>query len=89
MENKKGFEDQIVVVTGASAGIGRAIAIAFAKEGAHVALIARNKERLEEARKEAEGFGVKDLGLPLDVADAEALENAAAQAERVLGTIDI
>jgi short-subunit dehydrogenase len=89
MKNKKGFKDQVVVITGASAGIGRAIATAFAKEGAHVGLISRNKERLQEVKKEAEGFGVKALVLPLDVADAEAIENAATQTEKVLGPVDI
>jgi NADP-dependent 3-hydroxy acid dehydrogenase YdfG len=46
MKEKKRFTDKVVVLTGASAGIGRAIAIGFAREGAHVALISRNENRL-------------------------------------------
>jgi short-subunit dehydrogenase len=89
METNKIFSDKTVVVTGASAGIGRAIAMEFAKQGASIGLISRNKERLEKLRSEIEANGVKALVLPLDVADAEAIENAAAEVEQNLGPIDI
>jgi short-subunit dehydrogenase len=77
------------VVTGASAGIGRSIALAFAKQGAHVGLISINEERLQTLAKEMEPYNVRTLILPLDVSDANAVEKAAAQVETQLGPIDI
>lgn len=62
-----------VVVTGASAGVGRAVAIAFAQKGWNVALIARGKEGLEGARRDVEAAGGRALVLPVDVADADAV----------------
>ena len=82
-------KNEVVVVTGASAGLGRAIAREFGKQGASVGLIARNAERLEAAKKEIEGTGGRALVLPLDVADAKAIENAAERVERELGPIDV
>ena len=80
---------QTVVITGASAGLGRAIAHSFAKRGARVALLARNPEALEAAREECEGLGGRALVIPLDVSDAAAVENAAAKVEQELGPIDV
>jgi len=80
---------KVVVVTGASAGLGRAIVRAFARRGAHVALIARGTDGLEAAREEVEACGGKALVLPLDVSDAQAVERAAAETEEKLGPIDI
>ncbi len=85
MENRS----QTVVVTGASAGLGRAIAHSFAKRGANVALIARNPEALEAARSEVESLGGHGLVLPLDVSDANAVEAAAAKVEEHFGPIDV
>jgi short-subunit dehydrogenase len=86
---EKLFKDKIVVVTGAGAGIGRAIAYAFAAQGAHLGLISRNEERLNSLQQELEAYGARSLVLPLDVADAEAINNAARQVEEQLGPIDI
>jgi NAD(P)-dependent dehydrogenase (short-subunit alcohol dehydrogenase family) len=80
---------QVVVVTGASAGVGRAIVREFAKEGADVALIARGKDGLEGASKEVESHGGRALMLPVDVADAEAIDRAAQEIEEKLGPIDV
>ena len=78
-----------VVVTGASAGIGRAIALRFAREGARLTLIARSAEGLESAKREVEAAGGEAIVAALDVADAEAVERAAQQAVDHWGGIDI
>lgn len=80
---------QIVVVTGASAGLGRAIVQRLAKRGARIGLVARGVERLEAARAEVQALGGEALALPADVADAEAVEAAAERVERELGPIDV
>lgn len=80
---------RIVVVTGASAGVGRAAVRRFAAEGAWLGLVARGVERLEAARREVEAAGGRALVLPCDVADADAVEAAAERVERALGPIDV
>jgi NAD(P)-dependent dehydrogenase (short-subunit alcohol dehydrogenase family) len=78
-----------VVVTGASAGVGRATVRAFARRGARIGLIARGQAGLEGARHDVEQAGGQALVLPLDVADADAVEAAAERVERELGPIDV
>jgi short-subunit dehydrogenase len=78
-----------VVVTGASAGVGRAVALEFARQGCNVALMARGVERLESAAREARAFGVEALSVPVDVADADIMDAAAERVERELGPIDV
>ncbi len=80
---------KVVVVTGASAGVGRAIVAEFARQGAHLGLIARNKERLEAAKQEVEEAGSRALVVPADVANAREVEDAAERVEQELGPIDI
>jgi short-subunit dehydrogenase len=80
---------EVVVVTGASAGVGRAAAREFGKHGAKVALLARGAQGLENARAEIEAAGGEALCIPPDVADAEQVEAAAQRVERELGPIDI
>lgn len=80
---------RVVVVTGASAGLGRAVVREFAKKGADVALIARGIEGLEAARKEVEAAGGKAVIFAIDIADAGAVEKAAAETEEKLGPIDV
>ena len=82
-------EQQVVVVTGASAGLGRAIAYAFAERGAKVALLARNPGALRSTAAECRAMGGEALAIPTDVSDAEAVEAAAEQVERELGPIDV
>ncbi|HEX5385679.1 MAG TPA: SDR family oxidoreductase [Gemmatimonadales bacterium] len=79
----------VVVVTGAGAGVGRAAVRAFAKERARIGLVSRNAHRLEQARLEVEAAGGEALVLPTDVADADAVEAAAAAVEQRWGTIDV
>lgn len=86
---KRSNKPEVVVVTGASAGLGRAIVREFAREGASIGLLARGRDRLEEARREVEALGGQALVLPTDVADAEAVEQAAEAVEREFGPIDI
>lgn len=79
----------VVVITGATAGVGRATARAFAAEGAHVALLARGEDRLEDTRREVEERGGHALPLPTDVAEAEQVDAAAERVEAEWGPIDI
>lgn len=83
------YKPEVVVVTGASAGVGRAIAQAFAKRGAYIGLLARGHEGLEGARRDVEEFGGKALVLPTDVADADQVEAAATKVEETFGPIDV
>ncbi len=80
---------QVVVITGASAGVGRATAIRFARDGASVVLIARGEAGLEGARRDVEAAGGRALVCSADVADPWAVDAAAAHAEAELGPIDV
>ena len=83
------MEQQVVVVTGASGGIGRATARAFGQRGATVALIARGEKGLDAAAGEVEAAGGRALVVPTDVADADAVEAAVERIEAELGPIDV
>ena len=80
---------QIVVVTGASGGIGRAVARAYGARGASVALLARGDSGLAAAALDVESAGGRALVLPTDVADAEQVQRAADRVEDELGPIDV
>ena len=80
---------RVVVVTGASGGIGRACARAFAARGDKVALLARGATGLEAARRDVEEAGGTALVVPTDVADPDQVTSAAAQVESTLGEIDV
>ncbi|HUH40036.1 MAG TPA: SDR family oxidoreductase [Castellaniella sp.] len=80
---------QVVVITGASAGVGRATVREFARRGAHIGLLARGKDGLDAAAREVELAGGKALAIVVDMADAQAVENAADHIERTLGPIDV
>jgi short-subunit dehydrogenase len=77
------------VITGASAGVGRATAAAFAREKCDVGLIARNQERLEHVAEELRRLGVRACPVVADVADAKAMDAAAERIEQELGPIDV
>ncbi len=83
------FQNQVVVITGASAGVGRATARRFARAGARIGLIARDAASLEEAKSEIELVGGTAQVHAGDVADANALVEAAEAFERGLGPIDV
>src|SRR3954451_25011742 len=80
---------EVVVITGSSAGVGRATARAFGARGAWVGLLARGRDGLEAAAHEVEQAGGRALAIPTDMADPQAVEAAAAEVERRLGPIDV
>jgi NAD(P)-dependent dehydrogenase (short-subunit alcohol dehydrogenase family) len=82
-------ERRTVVVTGASGGVGRAVARAFGSRGARVALLARGERGLQEAAADVERVGGEALVLSVDVADAAAVDAAATRVEDQLGPIDV
>jgi NAD(P)-dependent dehydrogenase (short-subunit alcohol dehydrogenase family) len=81
--------DETVVITGATSGIGRATARRFAAPGVRIALVARGRDGLRATAREVEAAGAQALILPTDVADADAVDNAAQATEEALGPIDI
>ena len=83
------IKDAVVVVTGATSGVGRATAREFGRRGAKVGLIAREPQALKDARAEIESRGAEALDVPTDVADADQVEAAAEAIESELGPIDI
>jgi short-subunit dehydrogenase len=83
------FKNKVVVITGASAGVGRATAIAFAKEGAKIALLARGLDGLNGAKNEIEQLGGRANIYPVDVSKAILLNEVSEKIERELGPIDI
>ena len=80
---------KVVVLTGASAGVGRATAVAFARAGANVGLVARGADGLKGAREDVEAAGGQAVVAAADVADHEQVEEAAAEVEDALGPIDV
>ncbi|WP_033221987.1 SDR family oxidoreductase [Kitasatospora phosalacinea] len=82
-------EPRTVVVTGASAGVGRAVARAFAARGDRLALLARGRAGLDAAVQEARDTGARAMAVTVDLADPDAVERAAESVERALGPIDV
>jgi len=83
------MRSETVVITGASAGLGRAIAREFGRRGARVGLLARGVEGLEAAKREIESMGGRAIVVPTDVANSDAVEKAAKKIEQEFGPIDI
>lgn len=84
-----GLRDKAVIVTGGSRGIGRATALCFADEGAHVAICARGEDALRRTENELRGRGVKVFASTCDVADQAALDAFIDQARQALGRLDV
>lgn len=80
---------QVVVITGASAGVGRATAREFAKEGARIGLLARGHEGLAAAKREVEALGGEAIAIACDVSDPDQVEEAAEAVEDAFGAIDV
>jgi short-subunit dehydrogenase len=89
MRRLESLSGRAALVTGASSGIGRALALRLAREGARVALVARNADALEALAGEIRAAGGRALPLPCDVADRAAVFEAAARAERELGGVSL
>lgn len=90
MQNpENNFRDQVVVITGASSGIGKATAIEFAKRGADLVLAARRENALEKTARECLKFGVRAIVVPTDVSEEAAVQALAARAIAEFGQIDI
>jgi NAD(P)-dependent dehydrogenase (short-subunit alcohol dehydrogenase family) len=80
---------RVVVITGASAGVGRATVRALARQRADIGLVARGRDGLEAAKREVEDLGGRGLVLPTDVSDADQVEAAAAAVDRAFGPVDV
>src|SRR3569832_2696586 len=87
-ESGQAVTPEVVVITGASAGVGRATARRFARDGAAIGLIARGRDGLEAVRTEVEALGGRAVVVSADVAAADQVEQAAATIEQPLGPID-
>ena len=83
------LKKRVAVITGASSGLGKGMAKAFAEQGADLAILARRVERLEELKKELESLGVKVLPIKCDVTSTEDINNAAELVEKEFGKVDI
>ena len=83
------FQEKTVIVTGASRGIGRAIARAFAKKGAQLALVARSSENLEEVKRELSGLSPKVITYPADVRDSQEVQKTLGQIQEDFEKVDV
>jgi NAD(P)-dependent dehydrogenase (short-subunit alcohol dehydrogenase family) len=83
------LHDRVALITGAGRGIGRAIALAYAQEGASLALAARTRRDLEQTAREAQGLGAMTCIVPVDIADPAQVEDLVCQTVARFGTIDI
>src|SRR5512138_3101481 len=83
------FRDQVVIVTGASAGIGKALALLLASQGAKVAIAARRADRLEEVAAECRSLGGETLSIPTDVTDEAQCKTLVEKTVAAFGRLDM
>ena len=83
------IQDSVVVITGASSGIGKATALAFAKKGASVVVAARREAPLHETARECEQLGARAIAVPTDMTDFQAVQHLADRALETFGRIDV
>ena len=83
------IRDKVALVTGASQGLGKALALAYAREGAKLVINARSEEKLHPVAEEAERLGAEVLAVPADVADSESVDRLVSQAADRFGRIDV
>ncbi len=83
------MEDQVAIVTGASQGIGRVLALALAEHGAHVALVGLNVDRAEQVKAEIEALGRKSLVVQTDLAQVSQIRAMADRVHSHFGRIDV
>ena len=89
MKKESVFKNKVVVITGATGGVGRVTAWEFAKLGAKIVLLARSQEQLDATKKEVENFGARAMAISTDVADAAQVEAAAEKIENEFGPIEV
>ncbi|WML41980.1 SDR family oxidoreductase [Neobacillus sp. OS1-2] len=83
------MKNKVVMITGASKGLGRALTLAFAKEGARLAICARSTEGILEVKKEAAGLGAEVLAVTAEISKSRDVERFVAMAEEAFGPIDV
>ncbi len=83
------LKDKVVVVTGGGRGVGRSIALAMAREGARLALVARTESELNAVREEVEALGGEAIAVPTDISDPKQIEDMAQETLKTFGTVDV
>jgi len=83
------LKDRVAVVTGGGRGVGRSIALALAREGARLALVARTESELNAVREEVKALGGEAIAIPTDISDPKQIEDMAQETLKTFGTVDV